>query len=117
MAIRKFAQKSTTKTRAVQIYLILIGAAHRRETLTYQMVARLIGYKGAGVLDRQLGHIMNWCAVNTLPPLTVLVVNKDTGIPGAGLTTPANLHADRERVFAYDWYSVVPPLPEELPDT
>ncbi|TIP82407.1 MAG: hypothetical protein E5X60_33640 [Mesorhizobium sp.] len=62
----------------------------------------------------QLGHIMHWCADNDLPPLTVLVVNAKTGLPGAGLWRIENLHADREKVFGYSWYQLVPPTIEEL---
>jgi alkylated DNA nucleotide flippase Atl1 len=116
MAIRKFELEPTTKTRALQIYLILIGAAKRRETLTYGIVADWIGYSGAGVLDRQLGHIMNWCEENRLPPLTILVVNSKTGQPGVGLVTPEDFHADRERVFGYNWYGIFPPEVDEFPD-
>jgi hypothetical protein len=115
--VKKFSDNSTTRTRAVQIYQILVGYAHRRQTLTYQILANLIGYKGAGVLDRQLGHLMYWCSDNCLPPLTVLVVNKTTGLPGDGLVEAGDLNADRERVFNHDWYGIVPPLPHELPDS
>lgn len=117
MPISYFATNSTTRTRAVQIYLILIGAAHRREILTYQMVAERLGYKGSGVLDRQLGHLMYWCDENGLPPLTVLVVNKKTGLPGPGLILSADLNADREGVFQFNWYSIVPPTAAELPES
>ena len=78
------------------------------------MVADVLGYKGAGVLDRQLGLIMVWCRDNHLPPLTVLVVNSETGVPGVGLEWIQDIHADRERVFAFDWYDVVPPTLAEF---
>lgn len=117
MAIPKFSDAPTTRTRAIQIYQILVGAAHRREILTYQILAKLIGYKGAGVLDRQLGHLMYWCSQNNLPPLTVLVVNKSTGLPGWGLVEAVDLNSDRERVFNFNWYELVPPTVENLPDS
>lgn len=116
MPVTYFSSNPTTKTRAVQIYLILVGAAHRREILTYQIIAARLGYKGSGVLDRQLGHLMRWCHENMLPPLTVLVVNKKTGLPGVGLTLAADLNADREAVFQFNWYSIVPPTSAELPE-
>jgi hypothetical protein len=51
---------------------------------------------------------MRYCARNGLPPLTVLVVAKDSGKPGAGLSTTADVDADRERVFRHDWYRMLP---------
>lgn len=107
-------EKNKLHARAVQIYAILISAAHNRQTLTYGMVADLLDYKGAGVLDRQLGLIMNWCADNDLPPLTVLVVNSETGLPGEGLVRINELHSDRELVFNYSWFALVPPSIDEL---
>jgi len=116
MPVTYFASSPSTKSRAIQIYLILIGAACRRETLTYQILAQRLGYKGAGVLDRQLGHLMRWCFENRLPPLTVLVVNKKSGLPGGGLVLAEDLNADRETVFQFDWHAVVPPTADELPE-
>jgi hypothetical protein len=99
--------------RALQVWLILIGAAKNRQILTYGMVADMLGYDGAGTLAHTLGHIMFYCQQNELPPLTILVVNQDTGLPGEGLTG-ADLNADSEVVFNFDWYSIIPPTPDEL---
>jgi hypothetical protein len=52
---------------------------------------------------------MTYCANNELPPLTVLVVNQDTGLPGEGLTTLEELNQDRESVFRFDWFALEPP--------
>jgi hypothetical protein len=94
---------------------ILIAAAHNRQILTYGILAKQVGYRGAGVLGRQLGHIAFYCNQNKLPPLTSLVVNEETGLPGEGIPaedTPAR----REKVFRHDWFDVVPPSPSELHD-
>jgi hypothetical protein len=77
------------------------------------MLANMLGYESAGVLSQPLGHIMYYCQQNDLPPLTILVVNQDTGLPGEGLTG-VKLNADRESVFRFDWYSIIPPTPGEL---
>jgi hypothetical protein len=106
-----FHDNPTHPTRALQIWQILIGKAHARQTLTYGMLAHLLGFKGAGTLAHPLGHIMFYCRQHNLPPLTVLVVNQTTGVPGDGLLG-TNLHAQRELVFRYNWYSIVPPTPE-----
>jgi hypothetical protein len=42
MATNKFSDEPTNASRALQIYLILIGAAHRRETMTYKALAALM---------------------------------------------------------------------------
>ena len=100
--------------RAVQIWQILVGSAHNRQTLTYKQLAEKVGYGGSGVFDKQLGHIMFYCAQNKLPPLTVLVVNSKTGLPGQGLLVEKNLHVEREKVFNYNWFGIYPPTAEAL---
>ncbi len=111
--VKFFKSNPTHPTRALQIWQILIAKASNRQTLTYGMLAQLLGFKGAGVLAPILGHIMFYCQQNNLPPLTVIVVNQKTGLPGEGLTD-ADLNADREAVFKYDWFDLYPPSPEEL---
>lgn len=110
---RFFKDNSNNANRALQIWQVLISNATNRQTLTYGILAKLMGYAGAGVLADPLGHIMYYCQQEGLPPLTVIVVNQETGLPGEGLIG-AELNADREKVFSYDWFSVVPPTPEEL---
>jgi hypothetical protein len=110
---RRFSQNPTRPERAVQIWLILISAAHNRQALTYRLLADMLNYKGAGVFADTLGHIMFFCREERLPPLSVLVVNQETGLPGEGLTD-TDLNADRESVFDFDWYDVVPPTSQEL---
>ncbi len=114
--MKLFADNATLATRAFQIYLVLIGAAHRREILTYGLLAKLIGFEGAGVLAGRLGPIMRWYDANNLPALTAIVVNQDTGEPGGGLTmfSSKSLPAEQQKVFQFDWFAVYPPSVEEL---
>ena len=98
----------TRSERAMQVWQILIGAAHNRQTLTYGQVANHLGFEGAGVLAQILGCIMGYCDAKTLPPLTCLVVNQTTGLPGAGLTTVENLPKDREAVYNHNWFAMYP---------
>lgn len=77
--IKYFSDTPTSEARAGQIWQILTGMAFNRQTTTYGEIADILGYEGAGLLSRQLGHIMFFCAQNKIPPLTVLVVNSDTG--------------------------------------
>ena len=97
----------STYERAIQIYQVLISAAHSRQVLNYQILGRKIGVPARG-LAHHLGYLMRYCDRHELPPITVLVVQKDSGKPGEGFTTHEDLHRDRERVFAHDWYRMKP---------
>lgn len=111
--MKKFSEDKSRPSRALQIWLILIGAAHNRQIITYGHLTKLFGMKMSVALTQPLGHIMYYCIQNNLPPLTVLVVNKETGRPGDGLLG-TDLDAAREKVFEYPWYDLVPPTREEL---
>lgn len=111
---RKFADYSNNPNRALQVYQILIGKAHNRQTVTYGVLASMIGYSDARPIPNILDHIMRYCEQHDLPPLTALVVNKDTGVPGEGLTGRMNTDVGREEVFNFDWFAVFPPTPDEL---
>ena len=104
----------TRAQRALQIWSLLICAARERKTYTYGEIADVLGMGGARVIGQFLGPIMYYCEQNDLPPLTVLVVNQETGLPGEGLTTIEEVNSDREGVFAYDWFAMEPPETDEF---
>jgi putative restriction endonuclease len=112
--IKFFSDTPTLEARAVQIWQILTGKAYNRQITTYREIADILGYEEAGVLDRQLGHIMFFCSQNKIPHLTVLVVNSDTDLPGKGFKTKNDLRRERENVFKYDWFSIYPPTASEF---
>ena len=112
--MKSFDDVRTHPARALQVYQILLGLAYNRQTITYGQLADILGFDGAGVFADPLGHIMFWCAENELPPLTSLVVKQDTGLPGDGLTSPVDLHGEREQVFRYQWFKLYPPSLDEL---
>jgi hypothetical protein len=115
MAVRYFSQDSSLPSRALQVYLILIGAAHRRQTFTYGFLADHIEFDGAAALENRLETIAKWCVANQLPALTAIVVNKKSGTPEDGLGLgSAPLPAEHQKVFNFDWYSIYPPTAEEL---
>ncbi|WP_295438807.1 hypothetical protein [uncultured Thiodictyon sp.] len=99
----------TRQQRASQIWSLLICAARERKTYTYGDVATILGFGGAGVLSQILGCIMSYCADHRFPPLTVLIVNQDTGLPGEGLSTLEEVNQDREAVFRFNWFALEPP--------
>jgi len=103
---------------ALRIWQVLVGAAHFRQVLTYKILADMIGIgppgKGAGVLSKPLGHVMDYCSSRSLPALTSIVVNRGTGIPGEGLTASADPVSERERVYDFNWYALDPPSLKDM---
>ena len=67
--------------RALQIWSVLALAAKNRQVLTYDILAKLIGVPRPG-LGQLLEPIQSYCMLNKLPPLTILVVSEETGMPG-----------------------------------
>ena len=113
-SVRRFSDNPKAEFRALQIWQILICVAVNRQTITYKRLADDIWHgKGAGVLANSLGHVAFYCIQNKLPPLTALVVNAKTGLPGDGIPVEESL-SKREKVFAFDWFDVIPPIPEDL---
>ena len=113
--VELFEQNSRVPTRALQAYLVLIGAAWNRQLLTYGGLSRdQMKYGQGGVLSGPLSCIMGWCHEEGLPPLTVLVVNEETGLPGSGLTSVSDFPAAMQQVFRFNWFSIKPPTEAEL---
>lgn len=94
--------------RSSQIWSLLVCAAKDRKSYTYGDIANILGFGGAGTMAQFLGPIMWICKDNNWPPLTVLVVNHETGLPGEGLSTLEEVNSDREAVFDFDWFSLEP---------
>lgn len=99
----------TRYQRSNQIWSILINAARTRTSYTYGQIAEILNFGGAGVMAQFLGPIMWMCEDKGWPPLTVLVVNQETGLPGDGLSTLEEVNTDREAVFQFDWFDIEPP--------
>ena len=104
----------TRHERSMQIWMLLSTAARERRSYTYGDIARILGMKGAGVMAQFLGPIMWLCEDKGYPPLTVLVVNQETGLPGEGLSTIHEVNADREQVFNFDWFAIEPPQTKDF---
>ena len=69
---------------------LLIGYAHRRQTIIYGKLAKLIGFDG--VWYRSRTGSAPWCSGtrNGLPGLTSIVAKEDIGLPREG--TPGQKH-------------------------
>jgi hypothetical protein len=99
--------------RAAQIWAVLALAATNRQILTYPLVSRLIGVPHAG-LGQLLEPIQSYCLVNNLPPLTILVVSSESGLPGVGFIATNDIPKTQQIVFDFDWLTHGAPSPETL---
>ena len=99
--------------RAAQIWSILALAAKNRQVLTHDMVGRLIGVPVVG-LGQLLEPIQSYCLLNDLPPLTILVVSAESGMPGSGFIAASDIPRMQQRVFAQDWLQRGAPSAETL---
>lgn len=87
-----------------------------RQTLTYKGLSLLMYNKeAAGVLNEILGHVAFYCQDNKLPALTAIVVGKGRGTPGVEIPVdPKEMDREREKVYSYNWFNVVPPSIHDL---
>lgn len=99
--------------RAVQIWSVLALAARNRQVLTYDILSELVGVPRQG-LGQLIEPIQSYCLLRNLPPLTILVVRQDTGLPGAGFTAAGEIPATQVRVFKHDWRRQACPTTEEF---
>src|SRR5689334_8035467 len=91
---------------------ILTQAAAERRVLTYLDLATALGYRGARVTRFALWTIQDFCLEKNLPPLTSLVVNKGTKVPGSGfIAWEGDIGDAQARVFDFDWPLVPTPFP------
>ena len=103
----------TKEERACQIWGILAWAAKNRQSLTYSHLSKLIGVPTAG-LGQLLEPIQSYCILENLPPLCILVVQQDSGIPGSGFigAKASEFAKSQIQVFSFDWLEYGNPQPE-----
>ena len=85
------------------IWQFIVEVARKRETCNYGEIAGKLGYTRARPIFQMLGGIMWYCIDHQLPPLTVVVVNQQTGLPGGGLTLHGTVESETTRVWNHDW--------------
>lgn len=90
----------------------LVQSAAQHHLLTYQDLAQPLGLRGARPVRFALGPIQSLCLEKRLPPLTSIVINKHTRLPGLGFIAWAgDLKEAHDSVFAFDWSLVPAPFP------
>ena len=114
--ISYFEENSNRPRRAIQAWIILIHAARNRRIETYKSLSiQMSKHYAGGTLAEVLGAIAFYCIDNNLPPLTTLVVNSETGLPGFNIPVDEDLNMLREKVFNFeDWFQIVPPTEEQF---
>jgi hypothetical protein len=99
--------------RAVQFWSILALAARNRQILSYDIVSKLSGVPRPG-LGQLLEPIQSYCLLKKLPPLTILVVKEDSGLPGTGFIAAQDIPKKQMEVFDFDWLKHGAPSSEDF---
>lgn len=103
----------TEHDRTVQIWLLLVFAAHDQKILSYGNVQQLTGIPQQSVC-KFLAPIQAYCEHHQLPPLTSICVNELTGMPSESLMEAKEIFGAQARVFVYDWFARKAPTPEDF---
>ena len=105
---------------ACTAWSILVCAARERRLYTYGELKSIIG---CSRIEKGMSYILEpiaeYCKRQPdMPKLTVLVVNKRTGLPGDGLgiKTCEEFIAEMWKVYNFKWLERVPPTLFELED-
>lgn len=97
---------------AYKIWPKLMILAEHRQTTTYKDLGALLGVTGQAL--RSLGYpldpIRYYCLQHDLPPLSALVVRKDSGLPGSGADAD---EMDIDQVYAFNWRGRSPIIPSK----
>ena len=80
----------TASVRAALSWPVLAWAATDGQMLTYGILGKLIGVPARG-LGHLLDSIQAYCVKHDLPPLTALVVDADSGMPGTGFNAASEV--------------------------
>jgi hypothetical protein len=95
------------------VWALLTLSALKRQTLTYQLLSKLLDVPRNDV-GRLLEPVQSYCILGNLPPLTSIVVNARTGLPGEGFIAAANLPQAQAETFEHDWINQRMPSAEDF---
>ncbi|WNM57892.1 hypothetical protein [Candidatus Nitrospira allomarina] len=120
--VKRYQRGDRLYVQAQQIWMVLVAfvmfgeeGRTKRKTITYGKLATKMGQDGrAGhVLGRQLGIIGEYCKSNDLPPLNVIVVTQETGIPGdeVVLHPGRSVRQEQAAVCRENWFNIRVPTP------
>ena len=91
---------------AVHIWPVLAFAAHTQQILSYADLQGFTGIAQAG-FSEPLGMIHRYCERCGYPCLNLIVVKRETGLPGEGHPgkgmTPTDILVEQSKVFVFDW--------------
>ena len=105
----------TRSERACQPWAVLAWAARNRQILTHDVLGKLDG--GAPpALGGGLDPIHSYCFAHGLPPLTILVVQQERGLPEQAFTaaSASELAKRQMAAFEFDWLTHGNPPPAAL---
>ena len=89
----------------------LVSAARNKKKLFYSDLAPHVATSSRHV-GKALGPILFFCMEERIPPLTSIVVNMHTQVPGSGFTRweTMAISSAQARVYEYDWSKVDNPF-------
>jgi putative restriction endonuclease len=104
-------EKINQEQRAFSAWTILTKSAKNSEPITYGELARQLNLHHRAIRFI-LGVIQDYCMRNELPPLTIIVLNKNTGLPGDGFIAYdiENSQDGMNKVYAYEWTKLTNPF-------
>jgi len=92
---------------AVQVWQVLIAAAHHHQTITADDLGALIGVSGND-LGPSLRCLTRCCVTSDWPLITALVQSTPPGNPGADPKGSQDTDAGRQRVYGHNWFRMRP---------
>jgi len=96
--------------RAAKAWEILIEVAKKRNFIRYKGLGDKIEIHHRAIRF-VLGVIQEYCVINKLPPLTILI-GDENGMPGKGFTAwnRENINEGKKEVYDYNWSSIENPF-------
>ena len=96
----------TQSDQAVLIWPVLALAARMQRLLSYSELAGYTGIAAQG-LGTPLGLIHRYCDRHGFPHLNLIVVSRDSGLPGEGVPgrsmIPTEVLVEQAHAFVFDW--------------
>jgi hypothetical protein len=104
--VRGEQAQMTQPEQAVLIWPVLAFAARTQQVLSYSDLEGFTGIAAAG-LGKPLGLIHHYCERKKYPLLNLIVVQRDSGLPGEGVPgkgmTPTEILVEQSKVYVFDW--------------